>query len=180
MLRIRTLVIGLAAVATAVLPGAIAPGAAGAATTGSCLSAVTVPGTATTTAPLTSVQTGRHDSEGFDRVVLTTTGKPQASVRYVPQVYKDPSGAPLPLNGSAFLQVTLSPSTRASTAATDTKVSYTELREVALAGDFEAVVSYGIGVAAKSDFRVLSLSGPDRTVIDIAFPGRHPWSCAGR
>jgi len=54
---------------------------------------------------------------------------------------------------------------------------FTQLKEVRLAGDFEGVVTYGIGLAARGDFRVFTLTGPDRLVVDLAFPKRHRFDC---
>ena len=47
------------------------------------------------------------------------------------------------------------------------------LRDLADAGDFEGVLTWGIGVAARTPFRVLRLSNPSRIAIDIthAAPG---------
>jgi hypothetical protein len=44
---------------------------------------------------------------------------------------------------------------------------FTALKEVARTGDFEAVVSYGLGVDQQRPFTVSTLSGPSRLVIDI-------------
>jgi hypothetical protein len=45
------------------------------------------------------------------------------------------------------------------------------LRQVKGAGDFEGTVSFGLGLASTSGFRVFTLSGPDRLVVDVAIPG---------
>ncbi|MGO8955910.1 MAG: GerMN domain-containing protein [Streptosporangiaceae bacterium] len=47
-----------------------------------------------------------------------------------------------------------------------------ELIQVANAGDFEAVLRFGVGVAKREPFRVLTLSNPSRFVVDIATPLR--------
>ena len=54
---------------------------------------------------LTGLRVGRHAS--FDRVVFQLDGPIPSyySVRYVPVVRLDGSGAPLPLRGRAFLEV---------------------------------------------------------------------------
>jgi hypothetical protein len=117
-----------------------------------------------------SVTVGSHP--GFDRVVITSKdGLPAFTVRYVAQVIQDASGAPVPLLGSAFLQVTLRPtSTEAHAPQTTITPGLAALKQVKGAGDFEAVTSYGIGQATKAGFRVFTLSGPDRIVIDLAVP----------
>ena len=42
------------------------------------------------------------------------------------------------------------------------------LRQVKLAGDFEGVVTFGLGLRRKTGFRVFRLSGPKRLVVDVA------------
>jgi LPXTG-motif cell wall-anchored protein len=117
-----------------------------------------------------SVTVGRH--AGFDRVVITSKdGLPSFTVRYVSQVTQDASGAPVPLLGSAFLEVTLRPTSTEVHAPQNTVTpGFPALKQVKGAGDFEAVTSYGIGQAATSGFRVFTLTGPDRIVIDLAAP----------
>jgi hypothetical protein len=48
---------------------------------------------------------------------------------------------------------------------------FTALKEVAQVGDFEAVVTYGLGVDRERPFTVSTLSGPSRLVIDIRTTG---------
>lgn len=47
---------------------------------------------------------------------------------------------------------------------------FPELREIAGAGDFEGVVSFGLGLTAESGFRVFTLTNPDRLVVDVRTP----------
>jgi hypothetical protein len=120
---------------------------------------------------ITAVTVGRH--AGFDRVVLTaSTGIPSWDVRYVPQVVRDGSGIPVPLRGAADIQVVVQgtdwlghPSVQR-----DLAPGFAALRQVTGAGEFEAVLTYGIGQAGRSGFRAFTLTGPDRLVIDV----RHP------
>ena len=115
-----------------------------------------------------SVTVGHH--VGFDRVVITSRdGRPAVTVSYVSQVRQDASGQPISLLGSAFLSVTLRNTTPGSPQPTITP-GFPALRQLKGAGDFEAVTSYGIGQASKAGFRVLTLSAPDRVVIDLAAP----------
>ena len=54
---------------------------------------------------------------------------------------------------------------------------YPELLTVSAAGDFEGVLSFGIGLAAQGGYHVFTLTSPDRLVIDVShvalgkFPG---------
>jgi hypothetical protein len=127
---------------------------------------------------LTSIRIAPHAD--FDRVVLQFDGTARYGVRYVQQLTRDPSGAPVHLDGGAFLEVTLQGATlddsfqggtRTYTGPEQVAPALTAVREVAVTGDFEAVLSFGIGVQEKTGFRTLALSGPSRLVIDIAHPG---------
>jgi hypothetical protein len=42
------------------------------------------------------------------------------------------------------------------------------LRQVKKAGDFEGVVTFGLGLRRKTGFRVFRLTGPTRIVVDVA------------
>jgi hypothetical protein len=52
----------------------------------------------------------------------------------------------------------------------DVKPNLPAIREVAQIGNFERVVSYGVGLATRACFRVLELTGPTRLVIDVQTP----------
>ncbi|MFA9431974.1 hypothetical protein [Egicoccus sp. AB-alg2] len=129
-------------------------------------------------AELTNVRTGGHP--GFDRIVFDYRGRvPRARVQRVDQVVEDGSGRPIRLRGRAFLQVTMQP---ANAHDEDGRPTYRGprtltpelpvLRQAKFAGDFEAVVSWGLGLRANAGFRVLRLSNPSRVVVDVAHPAR--------
>jgi hypothetical protein len=115
-------------------------------------------------------------------VVFEFTGPPPAyQVTYVNEVREDPSDRPVALEGDAFLLVVMHGGTLDTTPqVTDPKQarSYAGPRrirpdldvveEIAAAGDFEAVLSFGIGIDERAPFRVLRLSGPGRIVVDVA------------
>jgi hypothetical protein len=128
-------------------------------------------------AVLASIRTGRH--RAYERVVLDF-GAPfgAASVRYVPAVREDPSDRRLALAGQAFLAVTVHsavakwpsvPGQEYSGPATVTP-GYPTVRQIKISGDFEAVLSFGIGLDRRAGFRVDRLTSPDRLVIDVANP----------
>jgi hypothetical protein len=118
---------------------------------------------------ITAVTTGRHDDQGYDRIVFTVAnGLPAVTAQYVPQVIHDGSGQPVPLLGTAFIQVTMRSTTPGSPQATITPAGFLALKQVKGAGDFEAVTSYGIGQAGRAGFRVFTLTSPNRVVIDVA------------
>ncbi len=125
---------------------------------------------------------GRH--EGYDRITFefeTPSGIPvyELSRKTSAHFIKDPSGLPLDLDGAAGLTVVFrGTSVTADVQPTRARPSYPIVREIALAGNFEAVVTYDIGLAAPACLRVLELSEPARVVIDFenslpaAGPGR--------
>ena len=111
----------------------------------------------------------------FDRLshAHRGSGAPGYDVRYVPRVVADPSGLPVPLLGTARIHVVLRPA-RAHTAAGAALLPPVltplcpNLRQVKGAGDFEGVVSFGLGLRHRTGFRVFRLTAPARIVIDVA------------
>lgn len=97
--------------------------------------------------------------------------------RYVDRLIADPSGRRVPIAGRTVLQVTLSPATArngggAFTAPSRIAFALPNVMTLVRSGDFEAVVSYGIGLAARASFHVHALTSPSRVVIDVATPFR--------
>ncbi|MDQ3476681.1 MAG: hypothetical protein M3492_10220 [Actinomycetota bacterium] len=124
---------------------------------------------------ITDVRVGAN--EGFDRFVVEFEGDIGAYfVSYVDQVTQDGSGAVVPVEGTALLQVSLNgipnePSTPQQTIEAD----LTGLMQVVGAGaGFEGSVSYGLGTAQAAGFRVFTLTEPSRLVVDIAHPDITP------
>ena len=103
---------------------------------------------------LLAVDVGHHDT--FDRVVFRFSSRaPGYNVNYVPEVTADPSDEPVPLEGNAFMIVAMhsvaSGQVGAPAAPQDRQTPrFPELREIAGAGDFEGVVSFGLGLTAAS------------------------------
>lgn len=141
------------------------------------------------TAYLVAVRTGRHTT--FDRVVFEFRGRvPGYAIQYVEQVTGDASGQPVPLRGRAFLHLVFrhaSEMEQLPSSSPPYPMTYTgpstmtpglgSLLQVKAAGDFEGYLSFGIGLADRAGFRVLSLTNPSRVAIDVAraplpaFPG---------
>jgi len=85
---------------------------------------------------------GRHDNEGFDRVVVDLTDVPGYGMHSARRVIQDGSGLPLTLRGRAFLTVRLEPAVAHKdrgqpTAPRRIVRPFTQLKEVRLAGDVE-------------------------------------------
>jgi len=129
------------------------------------------PATTSRTAVLEHVRVGRHPT--FDRVVFEfRSGTSAWSARYVPQVVHDGSGLPVRLPGSAFLHVVFKNARidRASAgAAPITRTPhFCSLLQLKESGDFEGVVSFGVGLRRKVGFRGFRMTSPGRVVIDVA------------
>jgi hypothetical protein len=127
---------------------------------------------------LVAVRTGRH--AGFDRVVFELNGTlPGYRIQYVPEVVQDGSGLPVALAGNAFIQVVLTPTNAHLDSGAPSwpgpkrfSTGFPALRQVAFAGDFEGYVTFGLGIAQRSGFRVTELRNPARIVVDVAHPAQ--------
>jgi hypothetical protein len=111
---------------------------------------------------------------GYDRVVFEFDGPVPADfdVSFVPAIIGDPSGLPVPVIGQALLGVTFSLANghdEDGNVFTDaiTTLGLKNVIQVVRSGDFEAVLSFGIGLAKQTQFSVFTLTNPSRVVIDI-------------
>jgi hypothetical protein len=130
-------------------------------------------GVAGSAATVTAVRIAHHD--GYDRLVLgfaTSNTMPQYQLtqQATSHFVRDASGQPVTLEGSAGIRAVLRNADITPGAPTDLKPDLPAIREVAQIGNFERVVSYGVGLATPACFRVLELSGPTRLVIDVQTP----------
>jgi hypothetical protein len=129
---------------------------------------------APSTSFLTNIRGGRHAT--FDRVVLDFSGPVPATPtsQWVRTLVADASGQRVPLPGNKFLRV-VGHSAAASLGGRSTYPGRTRfttpqlrnVRAVALVGDFEGVLSVGLGVRHTSWVHVFTLTGPSRLVIDV-------------
>lgn len=128
-------------------------------------------GSTATLGHLRSVRVGHHT--GYDRFVVEFTGTVLPHYALTPKssavFYLDPGGQRVTLRGTAGILVVLSHSTGAGTfsGSTDLVTGFPQLREARRLGDFEAVTSWGIGLAHQSCKRVFALTSPTRLVIDV-------------
>jgi len=109
----------------------------------------------------------------FDRLVVRGRfGTPEYAVRYVRRIRSDGSGQVVRLLGRKRLRVVLR-NARAHTDAGAPLIPGAQtplcpnLRQVKLAGDFEGVVTFGLGLRRRTGFRVFRLTDPTRVVIDV-------------
>ena len=142
---------------------------------------VTAPAEISETALLERVAVAGHD--GYDRVVFQfRNGLPGYRVEYVdPPLHEDGSGNVVDLEGNAFLVVRMEPASGFDLSVPEGELIYTGprriagedttvLREVVRTGDFEAVLTWAIGLDERVPFRVLTLDDPARIVVDFAAP----------
>ncbi|WP_171075066.1 GerMN domain-containing protein [Nonomuraea basaltis] len=102
----------------------------------------------------------------------------QRDVRYVSRLIADGSGQTVNAVGSALLQVRFD---QADGHNRHGKVTYGLTRrtyalpgviQVVNTGDFEATLTFGVGLAKRVPYRVYTLTRPSRVIVDIATPYR--------
>ncbi len=126
---------------------------------------------------LVGVRVGEH--EGFDRVVLEfAKDVPGYSIKYVElPVTEDGSGEPIDLPDADFaVQIVMTPASafdmdagvatyKGPKIVTNGKTA--EITSVVDSGDFEAVLSWAVGLRNKVPFKVTTLKDPARLVVDF-------------
>jgi len=148
---------------------------------GAGTTAVVATSTAKATSLLERVAIGHH--EGYDRVVFQfrDEGLPGYRVEYVqPPLQEDGSGAPVDVAGKAFVVVRMEPASGFDLNSGEGELVYkgpkrisggeagaTVVNEVVRTGDFEAVLSWAIGLESKTDFRVTTAASPSRLIVDF-------------
>jgi hypothetical protein len=132
------------------------------------------------TALLERVSVGRH--EGYDRVVFEFKDVlPGYRVEYVkPPLRQDGSGNVIKVSGEFFVHVRMEPASGFDLSKDEGELVYTGPRrisgkragtsvivEAVQISDFEAVLSWAIGLSDRVDFRVTTLHDPARLVVDF-------------
>jgi hypothetical protein len=130
-------------------------------------------GTSGARGTVTAIRVAHHD--GYDRLVFGfATSNSMPEYRLTPQssatFLQDASGRPVALQGTAGIRAVFQNSDIVAGAPSDQKPGLPEIREVANIGNFERVVSYGIGLKDAACYRVIELSSPTRLVIDVQTP----------
>jgi hypothetical protein len=134
------------------------------ATTGQASAAPRVP---------TLVDVRAEHRPGIDRVVFEFTGGVPESrqVRYVSRLVGDGSGLPVRIAGRAVLRVRMELANAhdrsGATAPGRRAFALPNVMTAVRSGDFEAVTTYGIGVAKRTPFTVSTATNPDRVVVDV-------------
>lgn len=171
---VRSVVAAIAAIVT-LLGLSLAP--ADAAPSAPASAPAATPGLAT----IVALRAAHHP--GYDRVVLEfdSAKVPTSAVRYVRRLVHDGSGRVVSVPGKAILQIEV----RDARAHDDKGRSTVRLNRtfglpVVLAtrsaGDFEGVVTLGVGLTRKAVFQVTQLRKPARLVVDVATRGVLPAS----
>ena len=138
-------------------------------------------GVAGAAATISDIRIAHHD--GYDRLVIgfaTANAMPeyQLTRQTTSTFVRDASGQPATLDGSTGIRAVLRNADITPGLPTDFKPQLPAIREVAQIGNFERVVSYGVGLKTSACFRVLELSGPTRLVIDVQTPADAPAAAA--
>jgi len=133
--------------------------------------------TAKATALLERVAVGRH--EGYDRVVFQFQGDglPGYRVEYTdPPLKEDGSGKVVDVDGRAFVAVRMEPASGFDLNTGEGTLVYkgpkrlpgaSVVKEVVRTGDFEAVLTWAIGLEEQVDFRVTTATSPSRLIVDF-------------
>lgn len=172
-----TVATGLAVLVTGALPVLVAPAVAAGSVeaAGASLGVPATPRAAATQGIPTLVAIRASHRAGRDRVVFEFDGPlpAQRSVTYVDRLIADGSGLRVPVAGRAILQARFSYANAHDEAGQPTapdQVAYAtpNVVQVVRSGDFEAVTTYGIGLASRQPVRVTTMTNPSRVVVDVA------------
>ena len=113
------------------------------------------------------------EQQGFDRVVFELDGMPGYRIGYQDRPVQCGSGEPVEVAGAARLQVQLLPA-QAHTEAGEPTVRERErhldlpvLKELESTCDFEADVTWVLGLSSRRPYRVQELASPARLVVDV-------------
>lgn len=122
---------------------------------------------------LVAVRTARQN--GFDRLVFEFEGEARPAVRagYESSHTECGSGDAVTVDGAATLVVSMRPA-RAHTEAGEATVDgrpapprLPSIRALRITCDFEADVTWAVGLAARRPYRVIPLAAPARIVVDV-------------
>ncbi|GAB1817904.1 AMIN-like domain-containing (lipo)protein [Herbidospora sp. RD11066] len=134
---------------------------------------VTPAATAKAVPQLVAIRADRHP--GVDRLVFEfRNGLPPTRIaEYVPKLIADGSGHTVPVPGSAKLALRFFDARGHSDAGGSTygaarrTYALPGVIQVVNTGDWEATLSFGVGLAKKVPYRMYTLTGPSRVVVDF-------------
>ena len=132
-------------------------------------------------AQLVAVRAAAHD--GFDRVVWQFDGPlPERTVvQRGTALHADGSGHRIPIAGRSVLTLSMIGASAHDDAGRSTAPDHlvpglSNVVEVKGSGDFEAVVSYGVGLVTDRPYRLFRLTRPSRVVLDVTTAERQTWA----
>ena len=126
---------------------------------------------------LVAVRADRH--EGFDRVVFEfDSAVPGYTVGYATKpITEDGSGREVSIAGEHVVEARMTPASGVNLDGEQVVPTYTgpnrfspmtpEVAELVRTGDFEAVLTWAVGLRDRVDFRVTELTAPPRLVVDF-------------
>lgn len=121
---------------------------------------------------LRTVRTGRH--EGFDRIVFEFDRHvPAYQIRFVEDPAACGSGDRVDAGGAVALEVDFRPARahddegRATIQDRDTRPGLPAIRAARITCDFEAIVTWVLGLEHRAELRALELSSPPRLAVDV-------------
>lgn len=130
---------------------------------------------------LTAIRAAGHPEGGYDRISFEFSGQlPGYTAAYTDQVLADGSGAPVPLTGSAYLQLVFRSAQAHDANGVQTSgavpgrmvaVGQAQLQAYVVDGDYEGTVSIALGLTTRGGFRVgvLTKSPTDHVIyVDVA------------
>jgi hypothetical protein len=127
---------------------------------------------------LTNVRVGDHPEDGYVRVVfdLTGNGTPLYIIGYETGPFVETSGDTVEVAGAAFLVVHISPARRHDIDSGELTYQGEEefdpgadpIVEIQFIDDFEASMTWVIGLTGEKPFKVQVFQDPLRVVVDIA------------
>jgi hypothetical protein len=129
---------------------------------------------------LVAIRTSRHADHDSVEFEFGGAQPPQENHRYVDEVRADPSDRPVPLQGNAFLEVvyhgaaldnlpTESDPAKVQRYPGPTRIApgLPVVKEIAVSGNFENVLSFGIGLDRKTRVSVETGASPARVILNF-------------
>jgi hypothetical protein len=128
-----------------------------------------------TSSTLVAIRAAHHPetTPKYDRVVFEFSGLvPLLRIEHVKDMIADGSGLPVSIPGRAILLVRLTPARAHDDAGQATAPNHMApklpvVKAIVSAGDFEGIVTYGIGLGKKADMRIVTMDNANRLVIDF-------------
>lgn len=159
---------------TSPTPVPVSPSARPSAAPGfSCAASTVLPATTSAVVPITDVRVGTHP--GYDRIVFDFSGseRPQITVAQAhPPFVQDASGKTVNAPGNAFLSLKLFDANGYPTYKGPSSFSpgYPNLVALVNTGDYEGYVTWIAGLKGSTCYRISTLTGPTRIVVDVQAP----------